>query len=87
MAPYAAGARSIAGWNSSNCGQCYSLKSDNGTEIFVTAVDAAGGDHDFNLSEEAFDALFGAGATKEGHNHANWTEANATSCKGNLGSK
>ena len=51
MSPYVAAAKTVAGWNSENCGQCYSLKSDYGIEIFVTAVDSSGSADDFNLSE------------------------------------
>lgn len=84
MAPYVASSKEIAGWNSANCGNCYEL-SNNGTSIYVTAVDAAGGADDLILSEDAFTELFGN--LTIGHGEATVASADASKCKGNLGSK
>ena len=54
--PYIGGANVVSGWNSPNCGSCWSLTYE-GTTIYVLAVDTAG--VGFNVSPEAMHALAG----------------------------
>ena len=86
MYPFAAGFKGVAGWNSENCGKCYKLTdADTGASIYVTAVDASP-TYEFNLSVNAFRALFGNGI-EAGTVVTNYEEADASNCKGNLGLK
>ncbi|KAH8816605.1 Cerato-platanin [Xylogone sp. PMI_703] len=75
--PYIGGASTIAGWNSPNCGTCYTL-TWNGHSINVLAIDhAAAG---FNIGEQAMNALTGGQAVQLGRVDASYTQVAASVC-------
>ena len=86
MYPYVAAFSGVEGWNSENCGNCYQII-DVSTlnSIYVTAIDHAGKDYEFNLAEEAFTEVFGVEGDHDGHGTAVWAQADANKCKGNKG--
>lgn len=75
--PNVGGAFSIAGWDSPNCGKCYSLEYE-GVTIFVTAMDT--GSDGFNLSKQAMNTLTGGRAEEAGRVVANFAEAPHNKC-------
>ncbi|PSR87105.1 Cerato-platanin [Coniella lustricola] len=75
--PYIGGAPAIAGWNSANCGTCWTL-TYNGHSINVLAVDVGSGG--FNLAEEAMNALTNNQAVALGRITATATEVDASVC-------
>lgn len=75
--PNIGGAFSIAGWNSPNCGKCYSLEYE-GVTIYVTAMDT--GSDGFNLSKQAMNTLTNGRAESAGRIVANFAEAPASKC-------
>ncbi|OKL60005.1 Allergen Asp f 15 [Talaromyces atroroseus] len=75
--PLVGAAPTISGWNSANCGACYSITYA-GTTIYVTAVDAA--TDSFVLSQEAMDRLTGNQAVALGHVTATYADADASNC-------
>ena len=88
MYPYVGAFKGIEGWNSENCGNCYEV-----TDVvtknkrYITAVDHAGSDFGFNLSEQAFEEIFGKEGIHDGHGEAAWAKVDANLCKGNKGTK
>ncbi|KAG6032934.1 hypothetical protein E4U41_007074 [Claviceps citrina] len=62
--PNIGGADSIPGWNSPNCGSCWSLEYQ-GAKVKVLAIDHAGSG--FNIGQRAMDALTNGRAAELGH--------------------
>ena len=52
--PYIGGSQFVTGWNSTECGSCWTL-SYNGKSLNLIAIDTAG--VGFNIAKEAFDVL------------------------------
>ncbi|KAK2756470.1 hypothetical protein FQN54_005363 [Arachnomyces sp. PD_36] len=75
--PNIGGAFSIGGWDSPNCGKCYSLEYE-GVTIYVTAMDT--GSDGFNLSEQAMNTLTNGRANEAGRIVANFAEAPQEKC-------
>ncbi|KAJ5112727.1 Cerato-platanin-domain-containing protein [Penicillium argentinense] len=75
--PRIGGAPTIAGWNSANCGKCYSL-SYKGKSIKVLAIDAAPGG--FNIGVEAMNLLTNNQAVQLGRVTATYTPLAASAC-------
>lgn len=75
--PFVGGAMTIPGWNSPNCGKCYSLTWNNNT-IYVTAIDAA--PQGFNIAFAAMDKLTGGLATQLGRVTATYAPAAPSEC-------
>jgi len=77
--PKIGGASTIAGWNSPNCGQCYSLTYvPTGVTIFILAVDSAGAG--FNIAESAMNTLTNGLAVEFGRIDANWALVTPDKC-------
>ncbi|KAF2678142.1 Asp f 13-like protein [Lentithecium fluviatile CBS 122367] len=76
--PYIGGYQGIAGWNSPQCGTCYSV-TYNGKTIYVLAIDhtAAG----FNLAKAAMDALTNGQAAQLGRVDAQYVQVANSNCK------
>ncbi|KAH8595538.1 epl1 protein [Bisporella sp. PMI_857] len=75
--PNIGGASTIAGWNSANCGKCYSL-TYGGRSINVLAIDHAGAG--FNIARAALDTLTGGQAVALGRIDAQWAEVASSAC-------
>jgi hypothetical protein len=75
--PHIGGSFTIPGWNSENCGACYSLTYKNKT-IYVTAVDHT--DAGFNVAKKALDDLTGGLASQLGRINATYASAAASKC-------
>ncbi|KAL1966151.1 hypothetical protein VTN77DRAFT_4703 [Rasamsonia byssochlamydoides] len=75
--PFIGGALTVAGWNSPNCGSCYSLTWENNT-IFVTAIDAA--PQGFNIAEAAMNQLTGGLASQLGRVTATYAPVDPSNC-------
>ncbi|KAJ4355765.1 uncharacterized protein N0V89_003785 [Didymosphaeria variabile] len=75
--PYYGGYQGVAGWNSPQCGTCYSL-TYNGKTIYALAVDhtAAG----FNLNKKGLDALTNNQATQLGRVDAQYSQVALSNC-------
>lgn len=75
--PYYGGYQGIAGWNSPQCGTCYSL-TYNGKTIYVLAIDhtAAG----FNINQKGLDALTNNQATQLGRVDAQYSQVALSNC-------
>ncbi|ESZ90931.1 plant expansin-like protein [Sclerotinia borealis F-4128] len=71
------GASTIAGWNSPNCGTCYSL-SYQGVTINILAIDHA--DIGFNIAESAMNTLTKGRAVELGNVDAEWTLLTPEQC-------
>jgi hypothetical protein len=76
-----------ATWNSPRCGDCIKITYKTNT-IFVTVVDQCGksdraGTSHFDLSKEAFTALFGQDGLIKGTMEGNFSIAQPKECKGN----
>lgn len=76
-----------AGWNSPKCGLCMNITSKTAT-VFVTIVDQCGksdraGTSHFDISKEAFVALFGQEGLNKGTMEGNYALAHPKQCKGN----
>ncbi|KAM3080682.1 hypothetical protein ACMFMG_005616 [Clarireedia jacksonii] len=69
--PYIGGASTIGGWNSANCGTCYTL-SYNGRSINVLAIDHAA--EGFNIAEAALNDLTNGQAVALGRIDASYTQ-------------
>lgn len=79
--PLIGGAPTIAGWNSPNCGNCYSIHYKAGKvdkTIYVTAVDAAPGG--FNLGLRAMNQLTNNQAQQLGRVTATYALADPSKC-------
>lgn len=79
--PLVGGAPTIPGWNSPNCGNCYSLHYKAGKvdkTIYVTAIDAAPGG--FNLGLQAMNQLTNGLAEQLGRVQATYALADPSKC-------
>lgn len=79
--PRIGGAPTIAGWNSANCGKCYSLHYKSGKvdkTIKVLAIDAAPGG--FNIGLEAMNLLTNNQAQQLGRVTATYTPLADSAC-------
>ncbi|KAA8650775.1 hypothetical protein EYZ11_007626 [Aspergillus tanneri] len=79
--PRIGGAPTIPGWNSPNCGKCYSLHYKAGPvdkTIYMTAVDAAPGG--FNLGVNAMNELTNGQAVQLGRVQADYAEVDPSLC-------
>ncbi|KAF2248501.1 hypothetical protein BU26DRAFT_531765 [Trematosphaeria pertusa] len=76
--PYIGGYQGIAGWNSPQCGTCYSV-TYNANTIYVLAIDhtATG----FNLAKQAMDALTNNQAEMLGRVDAQYVQVDNSKCK------
>jgi hypothetical protein len=75
--PLIGGAFAIAGWNSANCGTCWSL-TYNGNTINVLAIDYAA--EGFNIAQEALDQLTDGQAVALGRVDAQYAQVDASIC-------
>jgi hypothetical protein len=76
--PYIGGYQGIAGWNSDQCGTCYSL-TYNGKTIYVLAIDhSATG---FNLAQQAMDDLTNGQAVQLGRIDVPYVQVASSNCK------
>lgn len=75
--PYIGGYEGIAGWNSAQCGTCWSLTFNDKT-IYVLAIDhtAAG----FNIAEAAMNDLTGGNAEQFGRVDATFAQVGSSFC-------
>ncbi|TGO22152.1 hypothetical protein BPAE_0180g00180 [Botrytis paeoniae] len=71
------GASTIAGWNSPNCGTCYTLTYQ-GVSINILAIDAAA--TGFNIAESAMNTLTNGRAVELGNIDADWTLVTPEEC-------
>ncbi|KXG49514.1 Cerato-platanin [Penicillium griseofulvum] len=79
--PNIGGAITIPGWNSPNCGKCYTLHYSNGRtdkSINILAVDAAPGG--FNIGLQAMNTLTNGMAVELGRVDATYVEAEDSAC-------
>ncbi|KIY50654.1 Sm1 protein [Fistulina hepatica ATCC 64428] len=77
--PYIGGADAIAGWNSANCGTCWTLYySGTGLSVNVLAIDHAGSG--FNIALETMNALTNNQAQDLGTIDVTATQVNASTC-------
>jgi hypothetical protein len=74
---FVGGAPTVAGWNSENCGACYSL-TYNQTTVYVLAIDVAIAQ--FNVAQSAMDKLTGGHAAELGSVTAKYAPAQAKEC-------
>lgn len=86
MFPYVSAWQDVA-WNSPKCGTCFKITYKT-TVIHVTVVDQCGksdrtGTSHFDLSKEAFVALFGQQGLQKGTMQGNFELAQPSQCKGN----
>ncbi|KAL2017110.1 hypothetical protein VTK56DRAFT_2582 [Thermocarpiscus australiensis] len=75
--PYIGGSDAIAGWNSPNCGTCWSV-SYQGKTIHVLAIDHAGSG--LNIGTTAMNELTGGRAEELGHIDATVAQVPLTEC-------
>jgi hypothetical protein len=75
--PYIGGASAIPGWNSPQCGTCWSI-TYNGTTIHVLAIDHA--DSGFNIGENAMNFLTHGNAVEFGLVQATTAQVAASVC-------
>ncbi|KAI9649683.1 hypothetical protein NHQ30_002264 [Ciborinia camelliae] len=71
------GASTVAGWNSPNCGTCYSL-TYKGISVNILAVDHAG--TGFNIGEAAMNTLTNGRAVELGNIDAEWALLTPDQC-------
>lgn len=77
--PHIGGASTIEGWNSANCGKCYSLTwAGTGKTITVLAIDHV--QQGFNIAQAALDELTNGQAVQLGRIDATWAEVAGTQC-------
>lgn len=75
--PYFGGYQGIAGWNSPQCGTCYSL-TYNGKTIYVLAIDhTASG---FNINQKGLNALTNNQAVQLGRVDATYSQVASSKC-------
>ncbi|KKK16739.1 hypothetical protein ARAM_003427 [Aspergillus rambellii] len=75
--PRIGGAPTIPGWNSPQCGACYSLEY-NGRSIYITAIDAAPGG--FNIGMTAMNTLTNGQAEALGRVPVTYTQVDRSLC-------
>jgi len=71
--PNVGAAPTIAGWNSPNCGKCFSV-TYNGNTIYVTGVDTSRSTTNFVLSKAALNKLTGGLADQLGRVPITWSQ-------------
>ncbi|EGP88567.1 unnamed protein product [Zymoseptoria tritici ST99CH_1A5] len=76
--PYIGGSSDIAGYNSDQCGQCYSVSYNGGQPIYILAIDHTL--EGLNISEEAMNALTGGQAEAVGRVDAQVTKVGVDMC-------
>ncbi|KIY50658.1 epl1 protein, partial [Fistulina hepatica ATCC 64428] len=77
--PYVGGADVVAGWNSPNCGTCWTLSWDvTGNSIDLLVVDAASSG--FNIALEAMNSLTNNQAVDLGRIDVTATQVDASNC-------
>lgn len=75
--PYIGGVEAVAGWNSPNCGTCWSV-TYNGKTINILAIDHTGAG--VNLSKEAMNELTGGNAEQFGRVDAQVQQVALSAC-------
>ncbi|KAL0466079.1 Cerato-platanin [Neurospora intermedia] len=75
--PYIGGVEAVAGWNSPNCGTCWSV-TYNGKTINILAIDHAGAG--VNLSKKAMNELTGGNAEQFGRVDAQVSQVALSAC-------
>ncbi|CAA9963306.1 hypothetical protein CFE70_006736 [Pyrenophora teres f. teres 0-1] len=75
--PYVGGYQGVEGWNSKQCGTCYSV-TYNGNTIYVLAIDRAGAG--FNLAKGAVDKLTNNQAEALGRIDAQYAQVGVNMC-------
>lgn len=75
--PFIGGAQAVEGFNSANCGTCWSL-TFNGTSVKILAIDHAGSG--FNIGENAMNNLTNGQAVELGLVQATAKQLNASDC-------
>ncbi|KAF2008680.1 hypothetical protein BU24DRAFT_360028, partial [Aaosphaeria arxii CBS 175.79] len=76
--PYIGGYQGVAGWNSPQCGTCYSVTYKSKT-IYVLAIDhAASG---FNIAQKAMDDLTNGQSVALGRVDAQYIQVPVSNCK------
>ena len=75
--PYIGGSQFVSGWNSTECGSCWTL-SYNGKSLNLIAIDTAG--VGFNIAKGAFDYLADAHAEQIGSFEATVESADPKAC-------
>lgn len=73
---FVGGCPTVEGWNSLNCGKCYSL-SWKGASVNVLAIDTGTG---FNVAQSALDALTNGHAVEFGSVEATYSEVDPSEC-------
>lgn len=76
--PYIGGFVGIAGWNSPQCGSCYSI-TWNGKTINILAIDHT--ETGFNIAEQAMNDLTGGNAVQLGRIDAQYVQVDISNCK------
>ncbi|KAH9866665.1 hypothetical protein J1614_008358 [Plenodomus biglobosus] len=74
--PYIGGYMGVAGWNSPQCGTCYSL-TYNGKSVYILAVDRADG---FNIAKGAMDDLTNGQSAVLGRVEAQYAQVPVNNC-------
>ncbi|KAJ9653835.1 hypothetical protein H2201_009090 [Coniosporium apollinis] len=75
--PYVGGSSTVAGWNSPNCGKCYSLQYRDRT-VYILAVDHTA--NGFNIAKTAMDDLTNGQAYQLGRIEAQTAEVALSNC-------
>ena len=75
--PRIGGYQGIAGWNSPQCGQCFSL-TYNGNTIYVLAMDHTGAG--FNIAQAAMNQLTNGQAAALGRIDAQYSQVDRSNC-------
>ena len=75
--PFVGGAHVVSGWNSDQCGTCWSLTYESST-IYVLAIDTAG--VGFNIARSAMQVLAGDAGVQAGKVSAQIAPADAWHC-------
>ena len=75
--PFVGGAHVVSGWNSNQCGTCWSLTYESST-IYVLAIDTAG--VGFNIARSAMQVLAGDAGVQAGKVSAQIAPADAWHC-------
>ncbi|EMC98789.1 hypothetical protein BAUCODRAFT_380412 [Baudoinia panamericana UAMH 10762] len=75
--PYITGSDTIPGWNSNQCGQCFSV-TYNGNTIYVLGIDHT--DAGLNMAQAAMDSLTGGQAVALGRVDADVSAVDVSNC-------
>jgi hypothetical protein len=76
--PNIGGSSTVAGWNSDQCGQCFSVSWNGRSPIYILAIDSA--KEGLNLSEAAMNSLTGGQAVSLGRVDAVVTKVGVDMC-------